>query len=162
MNPLEQRNPIIALEQLSFNGNTKDHFENSMLLKTEYSSLAVTKPRLSYSGEEAIRHHARTIVNQSTIGRNQAALFQELRGVNQLIDPGKMAQQASAGAAKVQATLKQIESAAEVTAATEPLLAKLEVMEAKLAKLEVMEARQLAMEARQKSMEASQCCCVIM
>jgi hypothetical protein len=85
------------------------------------------------------------------INTNQIAgtdmLLQELGSVKQLIDPEKRAQEASVAAAKAEATLKQVESAAEVTAASGPLLAKLEAIEARLTKLDEMEARQQPMEA---------------
>jgi hypothetical protein len=87
---------------------------------------------------------------QQTINTNQIAgtdmLLQELGSVKQLIDPEKRAQEASVAAAKAEATLKQVESAAEVTAASGPLLAKLEAIEARLTKLDEMEARQQPMD----------------
>jgi hypothetical protein len=77
-----------------------------------------------------------------------------------LIDPEARSQEAGVAAAKAQTALKQIESAAEITVASRPLLEKLEAMEGRLAKLDAMEARQQAMEARQQKIENK--CCVVM
>jgi hypothetical protein len=86
------------------------------------------------------------------------------------MDPEKMVQTAKIVAAKVETVsetaLKQIESAAEVTVVSAPLMAKLEAIQATQqaiqATQQAIQATQQAMEVRQQAIEANDFACVVM
>ena len=62
-----------------------------------------------------------------------ALLSHQMRGVAQLVDPARQAQNAAEAAARIANIEKQVSSAAEIGAAAQPMLAALERMEASLA-----------------------------
>jgi hypothetical protein len=132
-----------------------------------------TYPRAEYVvGAAIIDHaHANEVAAHANVVAGTERVLQELAGMKLLIDPEARSQEAGVAAAKAQTALKQIESAAEITVASRPLLEKLEVIATKLDAMEAgqqaMEAGQKAMEARQQAMEARQQkienkCCVVM
>jgi hypothetical protein len=134
---------------------------------------AHTNPPAEYVvGAAIIDHaHANEVAAHANVVAGTERVLQELAGMKLLIDPEARSQEAGVAAAKAQTALKQIESAAEITVASRPLLEKLEVIATKLdameAGLQAMEAGQKAMEARQQAMEARQQkienkCCVVM